>query len=252
MTATYPDLRGKTVLVTGGASGIGEAIVRAFAGQGARIGFLDIDEQAGRALHAELAGQGAAVRFAPVDLRDIGQLKSAIAGVREALGPVAVLVNNAARDDRHQALDVTPDQFEALMAVNFNHHFFASQAVLGDMRALGGGSIISMSSISWMAGMGGMPLYTASKSAILGLVRSLARDFGPDNIRVNAISPGWIMTQRQLDNWLTEEADAMRADRQAIKRRLYPDDIARLALFLGSDDASAITGQNLVADGGWV
>ena len=246
---TYPDLGQKTVLVTGGASGIGEALVRAFAGQGARVGFLDIDAAAGEKLAAEL---GTAILFEPVDLRDTAALQHAIASIRHALGPIGVLVNNAANDERHATEDVTPDYFDDRIAVNLKHQFFAAQAVLPDMKALGGGSIICLGSIAWMAGFGGMALYTASKSAVLGLVRSLGRDYGAFNIRVNSIAPGWIMTQRQLDNWLTPEADAMRADRQAIKRRLYPADIAKVALFLASDASDAITCQSIVADGGWV
>jgi D-xylose 1-dehydrogenase len=252
MPATYPDLEERTVLVTGGASGIGEAIVRAFAAQGARVGFLDLDRSAGEALAAELSGAGASVCFEPVDLRDLAALNAAIEAVRAALGPVTVLVNNAANDERHPTPTVTPDYFDDRIAVNLRHQFFASQAVLPDMEAAGSGSIVCMSSISWMAGFGGMALYTASKSAVLGLVRSLARDYGPAGIRVNAVSPGWIMTKRQLDLWLTPEADAMRAERQALKRRLVPDDVARLVLFLASEEAGAITAQNHVVDGGWV
>jgi len=250
--AIYPDLAGKVVLVTGGASGIGESIVRAFARQEAKVGFVDIDAEAGASLAAELSAAGSTVRFAPLDLRDIEALRAGIATLRAALGPVAVLVNNAAHDERHPAPDVTPDYFDDRIAVNLRHQFFASQAVLPDMKAAGGGVILCMSSISWMAGFGGMPIYTASKSAIIGMVRSLARDFGPYNIRVNAITPGWILTKRQLELWLTPEADAERNARQSLKRRIYPDDIAKLALFLASEDASAITAQNYIADGGWV
>lgn len=250
--AIYPDLAGKVVLVTGGASGIGESIVRAFAQQDARIGLVDIDATAGASLAAELTAAGRTVHFEPLDLRDIEALRAGIETIRTALGPIAVLVNNAAHDERHPALDVTPDYFDDRIAVNLRHQFFASQAVLPDMKALGGGAILCMSSISWMAGFGGMPIYTASKSAVIGMVRSLARDFGPDNIRVNAITPGWIVTKRQLELWLTPEADAERNARQSLKRRIYPDDIARLAVFLASEDASALTAQNFIADGGWV
>ncbi|MGH7004139.1 MAG: SDR family NAD(P)-dependent oxidoreductase, partial [Alphaproteobacteria bacterium] len=232
--AIYPDLAGRTVLITGGASGIGAAMVRAFAGQASRVGFLDCDESAGTALAGELEEAGMAVCFVAVDLRDTDALRAAVETVRAALGPIAILVNNAAHDERHASEEVTPDYFDDRIAVNFKHQFFASQAVLPDMKALGGGSIICMSSISWMAGFGGMALYTAAKSAVLGLVRSLARDFGPDGVRVNAVAPGWIMTQRQLDLWLTPQADAMREERQALKRRLYPEDVAKLVLFLSS------------------
>ena len=250
--AIYPDLKEKTVLVTGGASGIGAALVQAFAKQGCRVGFLDRDGQAGTELAKELSAGGAQVLFAPADLRDIEGLRAGVDTVRARLGPITVLVNNAAHDERHVTEEVTEDYFDDRIATNFKHQFFASQAVLADMKAAGGGSIICMSSISWMAGFGGMAVYTASKSAVLGLVRSLARDFGPYEIRVNAISPGWIMTKRQLDLWLTPEADAMRAERQALKRRLVPEDVAKLALFLASDDAGAITSQNYIVDGGWV
>lgn len=250
--AIYPDLVGKVVVVTGGASGIGEAIVRAFAGQGARVGFVDIDQTAGAALETELLEAGHAVHFETLDLRDIAALQAGIARIRDAFGPVGVLVNNAAHDERHPAASVTPDYFDDRIAVNLRHQFFASQAVLPDMQAAGGGAIVCMSSISWMAGFGGMPIYTASKSAVIGMVRSLARDFGGHNIRVNAVTPGWIITKRQLELWLTPEADAERNARQSLKRRIYPDDVAKLTLFLASEDASAITGQNYVADGGWV
>lgn len=252
MPASYPDLRDRTVVVTGGASGIGAAIVAAFAAQGARVGILDLDIAAGGALADRLAGEGAAVRFEPVDLRDIAALRAAVAAVRDALGPIGILVNNAARDDRHATLEVEPDYFDERMATNFRHQFFASQAVLPDMIGLGGGAIVCLSSIVPMIGMGGMPVYAASKSAIVGLARSLARDFGEHNVRVNVIAPGWIMTERQKALWLTPEADAMRAERQCLPRRLVPEDIARVALFLASDDASAITGQTHVVDGGWL
>jgi NAD(P)-dependent dehydrogenase (short-subunit alcohol dehydrogenase family) len=250
--ATYPDLSGKTVLVTGGATGIGEALVRAFAAQGAKVGFLDLDGGAGIRLADELRQTGAQIAFHRLDLRDVQALRDGIAQVRAALGPIGVLVNNAANDERHATEDVTPEYFDDRIAVNLKHQFFASQAVLPDMQAAGGGSIICMGSISWMAGFGGMAVYTASKSAVLGLVKSLARDFGPDGVRVNSIAPGWIMTERQLSLWLTPEADAMRAERQCLKRRLVPEDIARVALFLSSEEASAVTGQSYVVDGGWI
>jgi NAD(P)-dependent dehydrogenase (short-subunit alcohol dehydrogenase family) len=252
MGASYPDLRGKVALVTGGASGIGAAMVAAFAGQGAKVGFLDLDQTAGAALADRLAGEGAEVRFEPVDLRDIPALQAAVAALRAALGPVGVLVNNAARDDRHATEAVTADYFDERIATNFRHQFFASQAVLADMKAAGQGSIVCMSSIVPMIGMGGMPVYAASKAAVIGLARSLARDYGPFGIRVNAIAPGWILTERQKALWLTPEADAMRHERQSLKRRLEPEDVARVALFLASDESGAITGQTHVVDGGWL
>ncbi|MFO1142555.1 MAG: SDR family oxidoreductase [Amaricoccus sp.] len=247
MGASYPDLRDKSVVVTGGASGIGAAMVEAFAGQGARVGFIDLDAAAGTTL-AERLG----VRFEAADLRDTEALRAAIGRLREALGPIIGLVNNAARDDRHATLDVTPEYFDERIATNFRHQFFASQAVIPDMQAAGGGAIVCMSSIVPILGMGGMPVYAASKSATVGMARSLARDFGGDNVRVNVISPGWIMTERQLTMWLTPEADAMRADRQALKKRIMPEDVARVALFLISEESGGITGQNHIVDGGWV
>jgi NAD(P)-dependent dehydrogenase (short-subunit alcohol dehydrogenase family) len=252
MGASYPDLAGRVALITGGASGIGAAMVEAFAGQGAKVGFLDLDEAAGAELAGRLAGEGAEVRFEAVDLRDIAALQAGVAALRAALGPVGVLVNNAARDDRHATEAVTADYFDERIATNFRHQFFASQAVLADMKAAGQGSIVCMSSIVPMIGMGGMPVYAASKAAVIGLARSLARDFGPFGIRVNAIAPGWILTERQKALWLTPEADAMRHERQCLKRRLEPEDVARVALFLASKESGAITGQTHVVDGGWL
>jgi NAD(P)-dependent dehydrogenase (short-subunit alcohol dehydrogenase family) len=252
MGATYPDLRGKTVVITGGASGIGASLVEAFAGQGARVGFLDIDAGRGRALTDRLSADGGEVRFEEADLKDIAALKAAIGRIRDAFGPITGLVNNAAHDERHQTLEVTPEYFDERIATNFRHQFFASQAVIPDMQAAGGGAIICMGSFAWIAGFGGMPVYNASKSAVLGLARSLARDFGPDNVRVNMIAPGWIMTERQLELWINPETAAMRDERQALKRPLVPDDIAKVALFLISDESSAITAQHYVVDGGWV
>ena len=251
MAAIYPDLEGRGVLVTGGASGIGAAIIEAFAGQKAKVGFIDYDLDAGERMSRKLSEAGATSAFAHADLRDIDALKAAVAQIRSVIGPITVLVNNAGRDDRHATEEVTPEYFDERIAINFRHQFFATQAVLPDMKAAGGGAIVLLSSVVPLIGMGGMPVYAASKSAAVGLMRSLARDFGPDNIRVNALSPGWIMTERQLAMWLTPEADAMRAERQCLKRRLVPDDVARVALFLASDESGGITAQNHVVDGGW-
>ena len=251
MGAVYPDLEGRGVLVTGGASGIGAAIVEAFAGQGARVGFIDLDVGAAEKVSRRLSEMGATSAFAHADLRDIGALRAAVEQVRGVIGPITVLVNNAARDDRHATEEVTPEYFDERIATNFRHQFFATQAVLPDMKAAGGGSVICMSSIVPIVGFGGIPVYAAAKSAAVGLMRSLARDHGGDNIRVNAISPGWIMTERQMSLWLTPEADAMRAERQCIKRRLVPEDVARVALFLASDESGGITAQNHIVDGGW-
>ena len=250
--AIYPDLDGKVVVVTGGASGIGASIVAAFARQGARVGFIDINADAGAGLAETLTAAGSQVHFAACDLRDITALREAIATIREALGPVCVLVNNAAHDQRHATEDVTPEYWDERMAVNLKHQFFAAQAVLPDMKALGQGAIINFGSTSWMVGQGGMAAYTAAKSAVLGLTRSLARDFGKFNIRVNAIAPGWIMTERQIALWLTPEGEAELMARQCLKRQLVPADIAKFTVFLASDEASACTNQHYVVDGGWV
>ncbi|WP_298160075.1 SDR family NAD(P)-dependent oxidoreductase [Brevundimonas sp.] len=246
--AVYPDLNGKVVIVTGGAGGIGEAIVRAFAGQGARVGVLDIDTVAGERLRAEL---GDAILFVTCDVTDIAGLKTAIGAVRQTFGPIDCLINNAAHDERHQTLEVTEAYWDGRIAVNLKHQFFAAQAVLPDMMAKGGGAIVNLGSCSWIIGQGGMAAYTASKSAVLGLTRSLARDFGEHGVRVNAVAPGWIMTARQLELWVTPETEKSIYENQCLKRRLVPDDVARMVVFLCSEDASAITNQHHIVDGGW-
>jgi NAD(P)-dependent dehydrogenase (short-subunit alcohol dehydrogenase family) len=250
--AIYPDLASKTVLVTGGGSGIGEAIARRFAAQGARTAFIDIKEAESRALAKELSEQGLSVHFEHADLTDIAALRTAIGKVRSTFGPIQILINNAAHDQRHATLEVTPEFWDDRIAVNLRHQFFAAQAVLPDMIEAKSGSIVNFGSTSWMIGQGGMAAYTAAKSGVLGLTRSLARDFGPYNIRVNAIAPGWIMTQRQLDLWLNPETEKELMQRQCLKRRLMPDEIARATLFFASDEASACTNQQYVVDGGWV
>ncbi|WP_230533060.1 SDR family NAD(P)-dependent oxidoreductase [Microvirga roseola] len=252
MAATYSDLEGKVILVTGGGSGIGEAIVRRFAEQRSRVAFIDIAREPSEALVHELTGRGFDVRFEHADLTEISALRDAIARIREALGPVQVLVNNAAHDERHPTPEVTPEYWDDRIAVNLKHQFFSAQAVLPDMQAAKAGVIINFGSVSWMVGQGGMAAYTAAKSAVLGLTRSLARDYGPDNIRVNAIAPGWIMTQRQIEKWLTPEGEQELMQRQCLKRKLVPDEIANFTVFLASDEASACTNQQYIVDGGWV
>jgi D-xylose 1-dehydrogenase len=251
MVATYSDLKNKVVLVTGGGSGIGEAIVRRFADQGCKVAFIDIATEPSVKLAGELSERGLSVRFEHADLTDISALQSAVARVGESLGPVEILINNAAHDERHPTPDVTSEYWDDRFAVNLKHQFFAAQAVLPDMQAASAGVIINFGSFSWMIGQGGMAAYTAAKSAILGLTRSLARDYGLYNIRVNAIAPGWIMTQRQLEKWLTPEAERELMQRQCLKRKLVPDEIARFTVFLASDEASACTNQQYVVDGGW-
>lgn len=249
-SAIYPSLKDRTVLVTGGASGIGEAIVRAFAGQGARVGFLDIDVEGGAKLASEFEADR--VAFEACDLRDIAALRSAISAVSTRFGPITILVNNAARDDRHDMDTVTPEYWDERMATNLRHQFFAAQAVAPGMREAGGGAIVNIGSVSWMIGQGGMPCYTTAKSAVQGLTRSLARDLGPANIRVNTVVPGWIMTQRQIDLWLTPESEAELMQRQCLKRKLMPEDVAKAVLFFASDEAGACTNQSYIVDGGWV
>ena len=250
--AIYPDLEGKVVIVTGGGSGIGESIVHHFARQKARVGFLDINEAASRSVVAAMDKAGTPVAFRHCDLTDIPALREAIAALRKDLGPVGVLVNNAAHDERHRMEDVTEAYWDQRIAVNLKHQFFCAQAVIEDMKAARAGSIVNFGSVSWMVGQGGMAAYTAAKSAVLGLTRSLARDFGPYNIRCNAIAPGWIMTQRQIDLWLTPEGEQELMQRQCIKRKLVPADIAKFTVFLASEEAGACTNQHYVVDGGWV
>ena len=246
-SVAYPSLAGRTVFVSGGASGIGAALVARFAGQGCRVAFCDIDDVAAQALVATLAP---AVRYHRCDLRDIAAFRATLAAVEAEFGVVTVLVNNAARDDRHKIEDVTPDYWDERFAVNLRHHFFAVQAVAPGMSSAGGGSIINMGSVSWMRATPGMVAYTAAKAAIHGLTRTLARELGARNIRVNSIVPGAILTERQKKLWLTPELDRELLDAQCLKFRLVEDDVARAALFLASDEARGVTGINLIVDAG--
>ena len=250
--ATYPSLAGKTVVISGGGSGIGEAITTQFARQGAKVGFLDVADEPSLALCEKLQNEGCTVSYERCDVTDTKALQGAIYNIRTVHGPVGVLVNNAAHDQRHKFEDVTPDYWDERMAINIKHQFFAAQAVAPDMKKLGGGSIINMGSTSWMIGNGGMACYTAAKSAVLGLTRSLAHDLGEFNIRVNSIAPGWIMTERQKELWLTPEGEADIFKHQCLKRFLVPDDIARPVLFFASDESGACTNQSYIVDGGWV
>jgi len=253
MTHTsYAGLADRTVLITGGASGIGAAFVRAFAAQGARVAFLDIDADAGEALVRELAGaSGSAPLFVSCDLLDIDALRAAITKVHAALGDAAVLVNNAANDQRHVLSEVTSEQFDWTIGVNLKHVFFAAQAVVPQMRARGGGSIINMSSVAWIRGAPALPTYAAAKAAIVGFTNSLARLVGPDRIRVNAIAPGMVITERQRRLWFPNEQQIVEfRTRQAIPDAVTPDDIARVALFLASDESQRITRQCFQVDGG--
>jgi D-xylose 1-dehydrogenase len=225
--------------------------VRAFAGQGSKVGFIDIADEPSRRLEAEQRGTGADVTYSRTDITDTAALQAAIGAFSAKNGPITVLINNAAHDERHAAADVTPEYFDQRIAVNLKHSFFAAQAVLPDMEAAGHGSIVNFSSVSWLVGMGGMAIYTAAKSAMLGLTRSLARDFGPKNIRVNAIAPGWIRTERQEKLWITPEGERKMLEAQCLKRWLLPDEVARFTLFLASSESSACTAQHYIVDGGW-
>lgn len=249
--ATYPSLAGRVVLVTGGATGIGADIVRAFVRNDAHVAFLDIQAEPAADLIAELAGTGSAPRFLDCDITDISALKSAIEMVRKTLGPVGVLVNNAANDTRQATDTVTEKDWDAAQAVNLKHQFFASQAVRAHMQELGGGSIINFSSIAWRGGVDDLVSYAAAKAAIIGLTRGLARDFGTDNIRVNAIEPGAVITERQRRLWFTEKG-AVEAvvKRQLLKRVLLGEEIARTVLFLAADDSAMITKQSIIVDAG--
>lgn len=246
--AIYPSLRGRRVLITGGATGIGASLVAHFAGQGAHVAFLDIADAPAHALVAEIAAAGhAAPRFIHCDLRDIEALRAAIA----AVGDVSVLVNNAAHDQRHAWQDVTPEYWDERQATNLRHQFFAIQAVAPAMIAAGGGSIINFGSISWRNHQGGMPAYTTAKAAIEGLTRGMADDLGPHRIRVNCIIPGWVMTERQVALWFTPESEADIARNQCLPDKLMPADLARMTLWLAADDSRMCTAQAWVVDAGW-
>lgn len=243
-TARYASLSGRGVLITGGASGIGAELVRAFAAQGAQVQFLDIDEAAGRPLAAETGAH-----FQTCDLRDIPGLRAAV-DAAEARSPLAVLVNNAGRDDRHELFSIEPDYWRERLALNLDHQLFATQAAARHMVVRGAGSVVMMGSVSWMRGRPGMAGYTTSKAAINGLTRTLARELGPDGVRVNCLVPGAIVTERQQALWATPEASQQFIDLQALKFRLDAAHVARLALFLASDESAGCTGANFVVDAG--
>ncbi|CAG9206630.1 Sulfoquinovose 1-dehydrogenase [Paraburkholderia tropica] len=249
--ARYPSLADRVVLITGGATGIGASFVEHFAAQGARVAFFDIDATAGEALADELGDSRHKPLFARVDLTDIAALRAAIADVKAALGPIEALVNNAANDKRHTLAEVTPEFFDAGIAVNVRHQLFAAQAVAEDMKAAGRGSIINLGSISWMLKNADYPVYVMSKSAVQGLTRGLAKDLGQYGIRVNSLVPGWVMTDKQRRLWLTDEGREAIKRGQCIDAELLPEDLARMALFLAADDSRMITSQDIVVDGGW-
>ncbi len=251
--AIYPSLKDRVVFVTGGGSGIGESIVEHFCAQGARVTFVDIQEETSRALVERVGERGhSAPRFIPCDLKAIEALRDAIAQVEREDGPVRALVNNAGNDDRHRIENVTVDYWDERQQVNLRHQFFAAQAVRAQMRDAGGGAIVNLGSISWMQGEADCIAYVTAKSAVNGLTRGLARELGPEKIRVNCVVPGWVMTKRQLDLWVTPEGEKQIDERQCLSGRVYPPDIARMVLWLAADDSRMCTSQNFIVDAGWV
>jgi NAD(P)-dependent dehydrogenase (short-subunit alcohol dehydrogenase family) len=251
--AIYPSLRDRPVFITGGASGIGASLVRHFTEQRAKVAFVDIANDLAFNVSREIAAEGLPEpHYQHCDIRDIAALQAAIVTAAGRVGPFIVLVNNAANDQRHKFEDVTVDYWDERFAVNLRHQFFAIQAVVPMMRGAGGGSIINFGSVSWHAGQGGMPAYTTAKAGVEGLTRGMARDLGPDRIRVNCIIPGWIMTDRQLTLWLTPEAEQQLMRDQSLKEKVYPADVARLVLWLAADDSRMCSAQNFIVDGGWI
>ncbi|MCB8821083.1 SDR family NAD(P)-dependent oxidoreductase [Microvirga rosea] len=250
--ARYFDLASRVALVTGGADGIGRAVVEALSQQGAKVAFIDLDQAKGEALAARLRDAGADVVFEAVDLRDVAATRGAIEKLKDEFGPFSICVNNAGHDERHRFDDVNEEYWDDRFAVNLRPMMFVSQAVVPGMRAIGGGSIVNLGSTSWMQGAPGLIAYTTAKSAVLGFTRSLARELGPDNIRVNCVTPGWVMTERQRKLWWTPEKWAAAEARQSIKGEIAPEDVAAMVIFLCSDVARRCTGQNYIVDAGVV
>ncbi|SEI03832.1 SDR family NAD(P)-dependent oxidoreductase [Pseudomonas asplenii] len=250
--AVYPDLKNKTVLISGGASGIGEAMVCAFARQGAKVAFVDMAKSQGERLVARLTAEGHRVEFAHCDITDEIAYRVAIEGFAQTLGPVTVLVNNAANDVRHTLDEVDSVTFEKLISVNLKHAFFASRAVVPMMKAAGKGAIINLGSIGWMMASSGYPVYAASKAATHGMTRGLARELGPWGIRVNTLVPGWVMTEKQLALWVDDAARELISRSQCLPGSVEPFHIANMALFLASEVSAMCSAQNFIVDGGWV
>ena len=251
--AKYGSLQGKRVFITGGGSGIGESLVAEFAAQGALVAFVDIAVEASEALCRRLAEAGlTAPLFRHCDITDIASLQAVMAELAGKLGDFDILVNNAANDQRHQTQDVTLEYWNERIAINQRPMFFTCQAVLEGMKRKGGGSIINVSSISWHMKSGGYPVYATTKAAVVGLTRGLARDFGAHNIRVNTVTPGWVMTQRQIELWVDDAAEVEIKKSQCLPSKLMPQDIAAMVLFLASDDGAMCTSQEFIVDAGWV
>lgn len=251
MFATYPSLVDRSVLITGGATGIGAAFVAHFAQQGARVAFFDIDDNSAAALIASLPDVRHAPQFTRCDVTNIAQLRQAIFAASQSVGTFSVLINNAANDRRHQLQDTTPEEFEQSIAVNLRHQYFATQAVVPGMRELGGGSVICLGSTGWMIKNAGYPMYAMAKSAVRGLINGLARELGKDRIRINALVPGWVITDKQRELWLDDAGKAEIERKQCMPGFLGADDLARAALFLAADDSRMCTGHDFFVDGGW-
>ncbi|HEY8576157.1 MAG TPA: SDR family oxidoreductase [Devosia sp.] len=249
--ARYPSLHGVPVVISGGASGIGECLVREFAAQGAKVGFVDIQAERGQQLATEIVAAGQTALFAACDITDVAAYQAAINTFAEANGDALVLVNNAAHDQRHDWIEVTPAYWDDRMAVNLKHAFFAIQAVAPGMIKAKRGSIINTGSISWMIMSPKIPVYETAKAATHGLTRAMARELGPHGVRVNSLVPGWVMTERQLTHWVDAEAERQIDATQALAGRVYPEDVARMALFLAAEDSAMISAQQFLVDGGW-
>jgi NAD(P)-dependent dehydrogenase (short-subunit alcohol dehydrogenase family) len=251
--ATYPSLKGKSVFITGGATGIGESLVEHFCRQGSVVTFVDIAGEAAKALASKIESEsGMKPTYVHCDLKNVEHLGEVIAETGRRQGPVAVLVNNAGNDDRHLTPDVDRAYWDDRIAVNLRHQFFAAQAVYPQMKGAGGGSIINFGSIAWKDGEGDCPVYLASKAAVTGMSRGLAREFGPHGIRVNIVVPGWVMTERQLRLWVKPESEADIRKRQCLRPKLYPRHIAKMVLFLAADDSEMCTSQEFIVDAGWI
>ena len=250
--ALYPSLKDKVVLITGGSSGIGASIVENFLQQGSKVVFLDKELELGKNLVEKFDNFYHKAIFKECDLIQISNMQKIIKEIQKDIGPISILVNNAANDERHNIDDVTPEFWDNRMNTNLRHYFFTVQSVYKDMKKLGEGSIINIGSYSWMLAQGGMPGYTTAKSAIMGLTRTLARDLGIYNIRVNCVVPGWVITERQRKLWLTPEIEKETLNRQCIKKLLEPEDISKVVLFFASNQSSGITAQNYIVDGGIV
>jgi D-xylose 1-dehydrogenase len=251
--ASYPSLRDRLIIVSGGATGIGEAIVEAFAMQHSRVVFLDIQDAAAEALIRRIQSSGfSSPVYYHCDLREVVAIQATTQKILDHFGAVDVLVNNAGNDTRHKIEEVTSDFWDETLAVNLKHQFFLAQSVIPSMKKAGRGSIINMSSISWVIPAIGIPVYVTAKAAIVGMTRALAHELGPDGIRVNCVMPGAVLTERQERLWFTETYKAEILSNQALEKMILPAEVARLVLFLAADDSSAITNQSYIIDGGWV